>query len=405
MPKPEMDNASVNIKTLVLGSGCFWGPEKRYEAMVGVIDAESGYADGRGFKATYKNIISPRRRYDENNYAEVVKVTYNANLLSTESLIKSYFESHDPTQKNRQGNDVGTQYRSIILFDTEKQAKVAHQLKGEYQHLLQKAGYGDIQTKIKPLETFVSAEEYHQNYLAKNPNGYCPDHSTGVTFDKVDKKKVSNEALLSGKHIVVLDSKNYCPYCEKFKSTVVNDYKGSIPLHYRFADQLQGIEIMSATWATPTILLIENGKEVAGYQGFMNRETFYKVLGAFKLGKTEAYKIAFQKGTERPFCKQYDIFKNTGEGVFVDKLSGAHLFDTKDRFNSGTGWLSFKYPVKGSVTYHQDLSHGMVRTEIRSKSTGIHLGHVFKNEGPRGTDRYCINATVLDFIPSKDVVN
>ncbi|MCG7550100.1 MULTISPECIES: peptide-methionine (S)-S-oxide reductase MsrA [Pseudoalteromonas] len=405
MPKPEMDNASVNIKTLVLGSGCFWGPEKRYEAMIGVIDAESGYADGRGFKATYKNIISPRRRYDENNYAEVVKVTYNANLLSTESLIKSYFESHDPTQKNRQGNDVGTQYRSIILFDTENQAKVAHQLKGEYQHLLQKAGYGDIQTKIKPLEKFVSAEEYHQNYLAKNPNGYCPDHSTGVTFDKVDQKKVSNAALLRGKHIVVLDSKSYCPYCEKFKSTVVNDYKGSIPLHYRFADQLQGIDIMSATWATPTILLIENGKEVAGYQGFMNRETFYKVLGAFKLGKTEAYKIAFQKGTERPFCKQYDIFKNTGEGVFVDKLSGAHLFDTKDRFNSGTGWLSFKYPVKGSVTYHQDLSHGMVRTEIRSKSTGIHLGHVFKNEGPRGTDRYCINATVLDFIPSQELVN
>ncbi|MBQ4879029.1 peptide-methionine (S)-S-oxide reductase MsrA [Pseudoalteromonas luteoviolacea] len=400
MPKPEIENASVNIQTLVLGSGCFWGPEKRYEAMKGVIDAESGYADGRGFKATYKNIISPRRRFDENNYAEVVKVTYNANLISTESLIKSYFESHDPTQKNRQGNDVGTQYRSVILFDTDEQAKQAHDLKARYQLLLQTAGYGDIQTKIKPLERFYSAEEYHQNYLAKNPNGYCPDHSTGVTFDKKEAKLVDNDALKSGKHIIVLDSRSYCPYCEKLKSTVLNDYQGSIPLHYRYADQLLGIDIMSATWATPTILLIENGKEVAGYQGFMNRETFYKVLGAFKLGDTEAYKIAFQKGTERPFCKQYDIFKNTGEGVFVDKLSGAPLFDTKDRFNSGTGWLSFKYPVKDSVTYHQDLSYGMVRTEIRSKSTGIHLGHVFEKEGPNGTDRYCINANVLDFIPS-----
>ncbi|MDK1286377.1 peptide-methionine (S)-S-oxide reductase MsrA [Pseudoalteromonas umbrosa] len=402
MPKPEMENASVNIKTLILGSGCFWGPEKRYEAMKGVIDAESGYADGRGFKATYKNITSPRRRFDENNYAEVVKVTYNANLISTESLIKSYFESHDPTQKNRQGNDVGTQYRSIILFDTDEQAKQAHELKARYQLLLQKAGYGDIQTKIKPLERFYSAEEYHQNYLAKNPNGYCPDHSTGVTFEKKEANIVENDALKRGKHIIVLDSRSYCPYCEKLKSTVLNDYQGSIPLHYRYADQLQGIDIMSATWATPTILLIENGKEVAGYQGFMNRETFYKVLGAFKLGDTEAYKIAFQKGTERPFCKQYDIFKNTGEGVFVDKLSGAPLFDTKDRFNSGTGWLSFKYPVKDSVTYHQDLSYGMVRTEIRSKSTGIHLGHVFENEGPNGTDRYCINANVLDFIPSNE---
>ncbi|KZN62035.1 hypothetical protein N473_21055 [Pseudoalteromonas luteoviolacea CPMOR-1] len=402
MPKPEMENASVNIQTLVLGSGCFWGPEKRYEAMKGVIDAESGYADGRGFKATYKNIISPRRRFDENNYAEVVKVTYNANLISTESLIKSYFESHDPTQKNRQGNDVGTQYRSIILFDTDEQAKQAHDLKARYQLLLQQEGYGDIQTKIKPLERFYSAEEYHQNYLAKNPNGYCPDHSTGVTFEKKETKFVDNDVLKSGKHIVILDSRSYCPYCEKLKSTVLNDYQGSIPLHYRYADQLQGIDIMSATWATPTILLIEDGKEVAGYQGFMNRETFYKVLGAFKLGDTEAYKIAFQKGTERPFCKQYDIFKNTGEGVFVDKLSGAPLFDTKDRFNSGTGWLSFKYPVKDSVTYHQDLSYGMVRTEIRSKSTGIHLGHVFEKEGPKGTDRYCINANVLDFIPNNE---
>ncbi|AOT10234.1 peptide methionine sulfoxide reductase [Pseudoalteromonas luteoviolacea] len=400
MPKPEMDNASVNIQTLVLGSGCFWGPEKRYEAMKGVIDAESGYADGSGFKATYKNITSSRRRFDENNYAEVVKVTYNANLISTESLIKSYFESHDPTQKNRQGNDVGTQYRSIILFDSDEQAKQAHALKARYQLLLQKAGYGDIQTKIKPLKRFYSAEEYHQNYLAKNPNGYCPDHSTGVTFEKKDVKSVNNDALKQGKHIVVLDSRSYCPYCEKLKNTVLNDYQGSVPLHYRYADQLKGIDIMSATWATPTILLIENGKEIAGYQGFMNRETFYKVLGAFKLGNTEAYKIAFKKGTERPFCKQYDIFKNTGDGIFVDKLSGAPLFDTNDRFNSGTGWLSFKYPVKNSVTYHKDLSYGMVRTEIRSKSTGIHLGHVFENEGPGGTDRYCINANVLEFIPS-----
>ncbi|KZW99416.1 peptide methionine sulfoxide reductase [Pseudoalteromonas luteoviolacea] len=398
MPKPQMDNASVNVKTIVLGSGCFWGPEKRYEAMVGVIDAESGYADGKGFKATYKNIISSQRRFDNNNYAEVVKVTYNANLLSTERLIKAYFESHDPTQKNRQGNDVGTQYRSVILYNNEEQKETAFRLKSEYQLLLQEKGYSDIRTKIKPLKKFYPAEEYHQNYLAKNPNGYCPDHSTGVTFNKMaDKPTVDNKDLLRGKHIVVLDSRSYCPYCEKFKSNVVNDYKGSIPLHYRYADQLNGLEIMSATWATPTIIFIENGKEVAGFQGYMDRETFYKVLGAFKLSDSEAYDIAFQKGTERPFCKQYDIFKNTPDGLFVDKLSGAPLFDTRDRFNSGTGWLSFKYPVKDSVTYHRDLSHGMVRTEIRSKSSGIHLGHVFKNEGPNGTDRYCINATVLDF--------
>ena len=89
----------------------------------------------------------------------------------------------------------------------------------------------------------------------------------------------------------------------------------------------------------------------------------------------------------------------TRRTVFVDKLSGAPLFDTRDRFNSGTGWLSFTQPVAGQVTRHQDNSFGMQRIEIRSKSSGIHLGHVFPNEGPGGKARYCINATVLEFLP------
>ncbi|NUZ09164.1 peptide-methionine (S)-S-oxide reductase MsrA [Pseudoalteromonas sp. McH1-7] len=397
MPEPKVDGASNHIKTLVLGSGCFWGPEKRYEKMTGVIDAESGYADGKGFTPTYKEIIKASRRFDENNYAEVVKVTYNANLLTTEALLKSYFESHDPTQSNRQGNDVGTQYRSIILYSDTQQGDTAEALKVQFQQRLSNAGFGKIQTSIKPLRKFYPAEEYHQNYLAKNPNGYCPDHSTGVTFEKAEKAEVDNSLLLTGKHIVIIDSRSYCPYCEKLKKEVINDYQGDIPLHFRFADQLQGLTIKTATWATPTILFTENGKESYGFQGYMKRSDFYKVLGAFKLGRSEAFNIAFQKGTERPFCKQYDIFKNTPDGVFVDKLSGKALFDTRDRFNSGTGWLSFTHPVEGSVTYHEDFSHAMVRTEIRSKSSGIHLGHVFKNEGPKGEDRYCINAQVLEF--------
>lgn len=401
MPMPEPVQASMHVKTLVLGSGCFWGAEKRYEAMQGVIDAESGYADGTGFKATYKEITKRSRRFDARNYAEVVKVTYNANILTTETLLKSYFESHDPTQKNRQGNDIGTQYRSTILFSELDQKNVAIKLKARYQALLAKNGYGKIQTNIKPLDKFYSAEEYHQNYLVKNPNGYCPDHSTGVVFTPVERETRSNEGLLTGKHIVVIDSKNHCPYCEKLKKTVLNDYHGDIPVHFRYADELKGLKIKSATWATPTILFIEQGKEIFGQQGFMDRSRFYKALGAFKLGDTEAYSIAFKKGTDRPFCKEYDLFKNTPDGVFIDKLSGAPLFNTKDRFNSGTGWLSFKYPVKGSVTYHEDNSFGMKRTEIRSKSSGIHLGHVFAKEGPKGSDRYCINATVLEFVAAQ----
>ena len=131
----------------------------------------------------------------------------------------------------------------------------------------------------------------------------------------------------------------------------------------------------------------------------MTSEEFYKALGEFKLGKSsEAYNVAFNEGTDRRFCEQYEIFKDTPEGVFVDKLSGRPLFDTAYRFDSKSGWLSFTQPVVNEVYEKIDTSYGMIRTEIRSVSSDIHLGHVF-NDGPNGLPRYCINATVLEFVP------
>lgn len=398
------DEGMTNHKeTIVLGAGCFWGAEKRYAAIPGVIDAVSGYADGSGFAATYKNITKRKHRFNPDNYAEVVEVTFNKNQVSLETILKVYYETHDPTQLNRQGNDIGTQYRSTILVNDPKQQAIAEKITQEFQQKLTAVGYGAITTVIKPLDEFHPAEEYHQDYLVKNPNGYCPDHSTGVKFDSSNTQlaNVDNASLKVGKQILVIDAEDYCPYCEKFKADVANNYQGTIPMTFRTASQLDGLTITSETWATPTVIFLQDGVEVFSRKGYVEPKKFYKMLGAFKLGDSEAFHVAFNKGTDMRFCKQYEIFKNTPDGVFIDKLSGAPLFDTKHRFNSGTGWLSFTQPVKGEVYEKADLSYGMVRTEIRSVSSDIHLGHVF-NDGPNGLPRYCINATVLEFVPRSE---
>tara|TARA_B100000676_G_scaffold273242_1_gene291790 strand:- start:387 stop:1649 length:1263 start_codon:yes stop_codon:yes gene_type:complete len=399
----ESNQSTSHLEKIVLGSGCFWGAEKGYEELPGVVDAVSGYADGYGVRPSYREITKFINKFNPNNHAEVVEVTYNKNIITTEELLQHYFESHDPTLVNQQGNDIGTQYRSIVLYTNKQQEKVVEKLISEYQQLLSNSGYGQIATIVKSLDKFYRAENYHQDYIAKNPNGYCPDHSTGIRFAEIDAvEKKDNSALLKGKNILVIEPQSYCPYCEKFKSLVVENYNGNIPITFRLALQLNGIELQTPTWATPTIIFLEQGKEVFGHQGYMSPQEFYKALGFFKLGNSEAYRVAFEEGTDARFCKEYEIFKNTPDGIFVDKLSGAPLFDTRDRFNSGTGWLSFTKPVDGSVYRRADNSYGMRRIEIRSKTSDIHLGHVFP-DGPNGLPRYCINATVLEFKNRKEI--
>ena len=396
----DLDNSTNHLRTIVFGAGCFWSVEKKFQETFGVVDVKSGYADGKNINPSYKEIIKSKNRFNPNNYAEVVKVTYNSNKTSLENLLKTFFEMHDPTQLNRQGNDIGVQYRSIILTSSKEESLLSSDIKVRYQELLSKKGYGPIRTVIKELTNFYLAENYHQDYLEKNPNGYCPDNSTGVVFSKKIKNLSNNQDLLIGKKILILEAEG-CPYCYKLRQDVLNDYQGSVELFFRKSDELDGLDLKTPSWATPTIFFLENGKEVSSHQGYLSKEKFYISLGKFKLGKTEAYNVAFNQGTDPTYCKEYELFKNTPEGVFIDKLSGAPLFDTKHRFNSRTGWLSFTEAVKDSVTEHMDYSYGMVRVEIRSKSSGIHLGHVF-NDGPKGKPRYCINATVLEFVPNLD---
>ena len=393
-------NSTNHLKEIVFGAGCFWSVEKKFQETFGVVNVESGYADGKNIKPIYREIIKRDNRFNPDNFAEVVRVTYNSNQVELENLIKLFFEIHDPTQENRQGNDIGVQYRSLILTSSEEEKIISNKIKVEFQDLLNEKGFGPITTDIKVLQKFYLAEEYHQDYLKKNPDGYCPDNSTGVVFSKKNKKFKSNEDLLVGQRILVLEAEG-CPYCYKLRQDVLNNYQGSIPVYFRESYQLEGLKLLTPTWATPTIYFLEEGREVMAHQGYLPSNKFYKSLGKFKLGETEAFDVAFNQGTDPTFCKEYELFKNTPEGIFIDKLSGAPLFSTKYRFNSKTGWLSFTEAIKDSVTEHMDYSYGMVRVEIRSKSSGIHLGHVF-DDGPNGKPRYCINATVLEFVPNLD---
>ena len=155
-----------------------------------------------------------------------------------------------------------------------------------------------------------------------------------------------NSELISGKHIIGNEAEGYCPFCEKFRAKVGKNYLGDIPLGFRMASQLKGLEINSPPCETPTLLVLENGVEAFGYQGYLSPKEFYEALGYFKLGDSEAYKVAFQQGTEARFCKEYEIFKNTPDGMFVDKLSGGQLFDTNDRFNYSSVLLSFTAPLQ-----------------------------------------------------------
>ena len=394
----------AKTQTIVFGAGCFWGVEKHFENLDGVKRATSGYAGGDYADPTYDTVLKYRNSNKVTNHTEVVKVIYDDSKISTETLIKSFWELHNPTQGNRQGNDKGNNYRSALYYTNDKQKSLALATKEVYQTLLNKAGYGNITTEIKPLKKFYPAEVYHQNYLEKNPLGYCPNHTTGVKFGttKIAVAKTPSISPLGGKEIVVIDAE-HCKFCEKFAKNVTDHYKGTIPLRTVHQDTLKGFTLKTKIQGTPTIIFIEDGKEVEAYTGYMDEKTFYKAVGAFKLGEeSEGYDVAFEQKTDGRFCKQYEAFKHTGDGVFVDKISGEILFDTRDRFNSGSGWLSFFKAVDGSTIQKEDNSYGMRRIEVVAKKSDAHLGHVF-NDAPGGRQRFCINATVLEFVPREQI--
>lgn len=406
-PSNDSLPSSLPTDSIVLGMGCFWGAEKRMSELPGVIDVESGYAGGDIERVGYYDVLGHEKalqsgKTQQRNHAEVIKVTFNPAMVSLEQVLVRFWENHNPTQGDRQGNDVGSNYRSAIYYQNEAQKTVAEHTRKIYQQALTQAGYPDITTEIAPLRHYNSAEAYHQDYLQKNPNGYCGLGGTGVGYPGSQTPAnppppLPASDLNAARQLIVFEAE-HCPYCQQFKQQILADWQSDVPIATTLnPNPPTGWQLEKTLFATPTIVLFEQGREVSRFTGYNGDTTrFWKWLG-FQLLTPEQQRIAFEQGTEYAFTGSHLDEKRPG--TFVDPISGAALFRSDTKFDSGSGWPSFFNPVEGAITEHEDLSHGMQRIEVRSASSGIHLGHVF-NDGPPPTyKRYCINGNVLKFVP------
>jgi len=174
--RPLTAEVPEGMAAAMFGMGCFWGVERMFWQRDGVWLTMVGYAGGETPNPTYREVCSGRT-----NHNEVVRVVYDPAVVSYEDLLKVFWEGHDPTQGMRQGNDVGTQYRSGIYYYDEAQKEAAERSKALYEPRLGERGYGQVTTEILPAPEFYFAEDYHQQYLAKTPGGYCGVGGTGVT--------------------------------------------------------------------------------------------------------------------------------------------------------------------------------------------------------------------------------
>lgn len=368
---PAPDEAAAdpaNLRTLYLAGGCFWGLEAFLKRLPGVHGTVVGYANGSTENPSYHDVC----RWNT-GHAETVAVTYNPRVLPTDVLLDGFFEAIDPTVLDRQGNDRGTQYRTGIYWTDEADLSAI-----ESALLRQQARYAvPIVTEVEPLDGFYPAEEYHQNYLDKNPGGYCH-----INLRDADAF-VRRMGLREGRACVQVDG-----LCE--------------PLSPEETAASARAERDDAAAPSVSKRADRSGSEDDRNTDALIREAGYTAPSDDELRRTlsaDQYRVTQMNATEPPFRNAYD--RTFEPGIYVDVTSGEPLFASSDKFDSGCGWPAFSRPIaRDVVTEHLDRSLGTYRTEVRSRAGDAHLGHVF-TDGPAesGGLRYCINSAALRFVP------
>jgi peptide-methionine (S)-S-oxide reductase len=327
----------------VFALGCFWGAERLYWGIPGVYATAVGYTGGFTPNPTYEETCTGRT-----GHTESVLVVFDPEVVPYRQLLQVFFDEHDPTQENRQGNDVGTQYRSGIYWTTDEQRAEVLSAAAQYGTALAEAGRGEVRTELAPAGPFFYAEEHHQQYLHKVPNGYCGLQGTGVTCALAPPPAESGD--------------------------------------------------LAGTEAPRAAATAEGGPEAAA-------DPKLKPVASsddeWRDRLTPAqYEVLRQAGTERAFVGAYTDLEDPG--LYRCAACGNPLYTSDTKFHSGSGWPSFTEAVSpDAVEVVEDRSHGMVRTEARCARCHSHLGHIFPDGPPdRGGLRHCMNSLALELDPA-----
>lgn len=299
---PFLNKTAVGPDTpyIVLGMGCFWGSEKRMQTLAGVLDVEAGYAGGDlpnpDYELLHDTELQIRGGKAVKNHAEVVKVYYDPKQTTLEKVLIQFWENHNPTQGDRQGNDIGSNYRSAVFYRTENERRLAEKTRAVYQADLRAEGIdAAVTTEIAPLNNYAAAEDYHQDYLEKNPLGYCGLGGTGVAYADPAAGPHQTATPIAGRsasadwdtiklndqeQLIAFEAED-CGYCRRFDRQVLSGWRQPVPIRaVNSAAPPPGWTLKSALFATPTVVLFKNGREVARHTGYQGPEPFWRWLRA-----------------------------------------------------------------------------------------------------------------------------